>query len=129
MPLPEGYLPRKGDVVIAHGTVQHDVDPGESRVYVSFRKHTDTSLNLADVVGLHCRAWSEGDKVEWSGAVGPMTGEVVAVCRTAVWVKSEFGMETVQANDLKPYHEEPKVTDIIEPPPAPTAKEEPDVKF
>jgi hypothetical protein len=29
MPIPEGYLPRKGDVVVLHATVKYDVKPKE----------------------------------------------------------------------------------------------------
>jgi hypothetical protein len=102
MALPEGYLPRKGDVLTIRATVKHDVDPGEDTVYVSFRKYDDTSVDLAAVVGIFCRHWVAGEKVRLISD-NEILGQIIATDDTSVWVKlSEDGsFKTFNANQIE----------------------------
>jgi hypothetical protein len=64
MPLPEGYLPREGDVLTVQAKVRFNVEPGEKDVHVrivgDFR---DTRVPLDKVVGITLRNWEEGDGI------------------------------------------------------------------
>lgn len=77
MPLPEGYRPRRGDVIILRAVVQHNVDPEDDSVHCKLIGHYGgTSIvDLPEVLGLYRRHWNEKDKVvhksnpKWFGAV------------------------------------------------------------
>jgi hypothetical protein len=134
MPLPEGYLPREGDVLVIHGTVKHDVDPGEKSVFVTFKKYGSAeSVDLKNVVGLHCRRWDKGDKVtRLQPFIGtytgwPAVGEVLAVHEETVWALFPGdNPQTFAANDLWPASEPETITEPIKPAPEFTGQNNPD---
>ena len=132
MPLPEGYLPREGDVLIVHGKVKHDVDAGEKHVYLAFRKYDTTHVDLAEVVGVYSLHWNVGDWVTFPGMYG--IGKVLATHEDQVWaVFTDEPPQTFSANELKRAPDEPEPIEepaeappaIPEPPPAAELKEEP----
>lgn len=109
MPLPEGYLPRDGDVLVLHGTVRFNFDAGDHDVHVILDRrftHTSTTVPLDQVVGIHSRKWEPGDQVRSVKSLHHF-GEVVATIDGWVWVKyalgsiSEGTMQTFEANDLE----------------------------
>ena len=110
MPLPEGYLPREGDILVIH-----------------VRKF---SIPLKDVERLHCRHWNVGAEIQRK-ATDPLDrrpGEVLAVDGDMVWVKFSDGKErfmTLHANQIEPRQSYlAKVReqyDTPEPPPSPVA--------
>jgi hypothetical protein len=108
MPLPKGYLPREGDIVVLHAKVKYDVTPGEDRVLVkAIGSFGDISTPLDKVVSLHCRNWNEGDMVIDPGNLSHGSGKVLAVFDDVVWVKFRAAYpETIHANRLAPAPEE-----------------------
>jgi hypothetical protein len=111
MPLPEGYLPRKGDELLIRVTVRNDYGKNDGSlvsVTVTGAPHHQFFAYLDKVHSIYARKWSEGDRVQNSEG----WGEVVAVHDDQVWVKllhgnKEFAMAglmiTADANDLDPY--------------------------
>lgn len=122
MPLPEGYLPREGDVLIFHATVRHKVEPVDEYVHV-LKPGTDYSnmaIPVESIVGLHFRHFDVGDVVRSVGDLTGQTGEVVAVHEVMVWVKDGHGqMQTIAANELElaPVIAEPFVEPAPQAPP------------
>ena len=111
MSLPEGYLPRKGDVLVIHVTTRYDVqdrdrEEGEP-IYVHVSPVGDSSyhkfrLPLADVIAIHFRNWEVGSKVR-SVIDHEDTGEIAAVYDGWLWIKQPDGhMLTLHANDAEP---------------------------
>ncbi len=114
MPLPEGYLPREGDVLIAHVEVKYDVDASDENVHVFpvGARYRDFALPLGNVIGLYCRRWSANDEVTFPGMAG--VGKVLAVHEDQVWVLfPDEAPQTFPANELQPGRE------MIPPEPAP----------
>jgi hypothetical protein len=113
MPLPEGYLPREGDVLVLHGTVKFDYDPGEEKVWIRLMDHwEDDRIPISSVVGVHCRKWEQGEQVRHRN-VEHCFGEIVATCDDMVWVKlaadskrgkkfSAGQLATFHCNELEP---------------------------
>lgn len=116
MPLPEGYLPRQGDVVVIHGIVKYNVDPGDTYADVMIEgKYSSVHIELDKIAGLHCRHWNEGDKVHLPGRAITDVGEVIATNGDNVWIAMPGGsMATYHANQLT---EVPKTPNIPEPAP------------
>lgn len=114
MPLPKGYLPREGDVLVLHVKTRFDVESrdvsfGDRKIQVHVSPIGGSSYHhfavpLEDVVGIHCRKWSEGDRVRSTDEMAPVnmtTGTVVATHEDKAWVQFDNGpLETVSANDL-----------------------------
>jgi hypothetical protein len=104
MPLPEGYRPRKGDILVLHGVVKHDVHPGEESVFVTIDGHYGTeSVKLDGIASLFARAWNKGERVRQNiMSTNTGDGEVVATYGDRVWVKFDVdgSMGTFRANDL-----------------------------
>lgn len=105
MPLPNGYLPRKGDLLLIRVKVKHDVSEGEEDVHFSLpgREYSSHIVELTEIAALHCRAWEAGDKIVYRGN----PGEVVATCGTEAWIRDYHAdqMKTVSANELIPMPE------------------------
>ncbi len=130
MPLPEGYRPKRDDILIVHGVVKYDVDAEDHNVHLKIvGTYVDASPKLQDIVGLHCRHWEEGDRVRLVEDPDSF-GEVIATHDDQVWVKGLPGsnfdgdMETWIANILEPMPEEIPAAPPEPPPPA-EPKEEP----
>jgi hypothetical protein len=147
MPLPEGYLPRKGDELLVRARVTYDCEVGDADVHVAMvgAEHKKYMIPLAEIHSLHARKWSEGDRVQndWGWF------EVVAVSDDQVWGKcrghlndsgGSIGLKyTFDANDLEPYVE--PATDMVAlgeevalnypaaPPPAPAVVDDEEVAF
>jgi hypothetical protein len=121
MPLPEGYLPRKGDILVLHVKTRFDVRDddlegrklyvnvhpvGESR-YHHFRVHLD------EIERIWCRHWETGAKIQLKRRepAERRPGEVLAVEGEFVWVKfSDSGERfmTLHANQIEPREEPPE---------------------
>lgn len=107
MPLPDGYLPRKGDVLTLLVTVQYDTMPDDSYVHVVPNGRLGSlGIELEHFDGLRSRAWEVGDHVrsENEGA----SGVVEAVSGHWVWFKVDAdhvdmpgAMLTADANELE----------------------------
>jgi len=109
MALPEGYRPRKGDILSLRGVVRWSVRPSDDRVQVKIdgTYSESTSVALEDVV-LERRAWEPEDKIQRRGAVGwDVPGEVLAVQGDFVWVTipGDDEPETIHANDLEEWRD------------------------
>lgn len=89
MPLPEGYLPREGDVLILHGVVAHTMRREDSEnVFVKLEgRHSSVMVDLASIVGIKQRHWEPGDIVR-KIADPAVSGTIVAVCDGWVWMKN-----------------------------------------
>jgi hypothetical protein len=106
MPLPEGYLPRRGDELLIRAKVSFDVEPDDEDVHLEpiGAEWKKVMVPLADVHAIHCRKWDKGDKVIWQSFEGAKS-TVIAVYKKWVWIKDEFSDDTeiVSANELEPY--------------------------
>ena len=106
MPLPEGYLPRKGDVLVIHVETRFDVgtdDREGKKLYVhvhpvSESRYPHFRVGLDEIVALHCRKWEPGQQVRVIEDRRAF-GEVVAVHGEQVWVQMQLG--SVSAGDMK----------------------------
>ena len=101
MPLPDKYLPREGDVVVLHATVEYDVRPGRDMVSCKVAGSVAHYIPLESVVAIHARRWDADDKVIYPGMEG--VGTVLATHEDQVWVlfPSE-PPQTFPANELLP---------------------------
>jgi hypothetical protein len=138
MPLPEGYLPREGDVLVLHGRVKYDVErqaadhdeDGKLTVWVRLLSDfRDCRVPLETVVGVHRRKWDAGAKVR-TRADHAVFGEIVAVHEDAVWLqldgaskrpgnrptKHPQSLLTLHCNEIEPM---PAAYESPRPPPAP----------
>jgi hypothetical protein len=104
MPLPEGYLPRRGDELLIRAKVSFDVEPDDEDVHLEpiGAEWKKIMIPLADVHDLHCRTWKKGEKVtqaNWG------SGTIIAVHENMVWVQLALtgGLATFEANALEPY--------------------------
>jgi hypothetical protein len=86
MPLPKGYLPRKGDTLLICVDVRSDYDnDGSNLVAVAVTGSPRRTLfaDLNKIHSIYARKWSEGDRVQNSEG----WGDVVAVHEDQVWIK------------------------------------------
>lgn len=127
MGLPEGYRPRKGDIVVLHARIKNDLfrsssresllDSGTSMQIVG--QAGDTWVDFENVVGLMQRHWEPGDKVRFKR--NGRFGEVVAVFEDKAWIKMAGDETTVMstecANELEDDTPPPEEVDLPEPPP------------
>jgi hypothetical protein len=120
MPLPEGYLPRKGDEVLIRARAMHDLRPDDDAGGCHFEiigaEHKSVFLSRDQIYGLHCRKWNEGDRVRVIGE--PETvGEIVAARGKYVWIevdKVDWPMLTFEANELEAEPEQIAVETLTE---------------
>lgn len=106
MPLPEGYLPREGDVLILHGVVRWNVDAGENDVHLfidrRYKHSGGVCVPLDQIIDIHCRAWEVGSKVIRKGG-NQNVGTVLATYEDQVWVAFSGGSPvSIHANALEP---------------------------
>jgi hypothetical protein len=125
MPLPQGYLPREGDVLVVHAVVKYDVssEDQESVFVRPLGYYSDCRLNLSTIVGLHARKWEPGEAATHAGA--PVT--VIAVDDDQAWVKyASGGRASVHVNSLDAVPEAVDPVDLpftepVKPPAAPSS--------
>lgn len=100
MPLPEGYLPREGDVVVLHAVVKWDVKPSEDaddsdgllKVFVRpIGGYTDHRVPVNTLVGVHSRRFAEGERVRVIGDGPVAQGVVISTHEDVVWMKLDEG--------------------------------------
>jgi len=125
MKLPPDYRPRRGDVLILHGTVRFDVDACDDDVHLNMdKKYKNSSvavviLPLDQVVGIHCLTWNVGDKVRTLAMTLERAncGEVIGTYEDHVWVKfpNNSNPQTYHANQLVP---------VVEPEEIPAAEQD-----
>lgn len=150
MSLPEGYRPREGDVLVLHAKVRFDVEPGDlvAHVEVGLYKR-GCAVALDEIVGVHLRRWSKGDRVRWTDPIlnsgdsrssVAYDATVVAAADDHAWIKlgSDGSFRSVHANSLVPLFDPPE-DDVPEaaptysPAPPPTAatneSDDDDIKF
>ena len=126
MGLPVGYLPRKGDVLVLHVTVDRDVYEGAAtaRVLIPPNEYNGQHVELEHFTGIHRRTWEPGEHVRHRN-IDNCYGEVAAQHEDRVWVKlapgtvhnkaTRGGFMTVHCNELEPVPE--KAPAPLEPPP------------
>jgi hypothetical protein len=121
MPLPKGYIVRKGDEVLVRVRAKRDErpeDPGiENHFEIVGRERHSFFMDSAEVHALYCRKWSDGDRVRGIGDP-EIGGEVIASCDEFVWVKvtkgeNEGSMLTFVANELEAEPEEIAVEPVV----------------
>jgi hypothetical protein len=107
MPLPEGYLPRKGDIVLVQARAKRDTnldEDSEGFFELVGREHRNFFMLPSEIHSIHCRKWEVDDRVRIIGTSFPM--EVIGVCDDKVWCRYPNGtMATYEANQLEPYTE------------------------
>jgi hypothetical protein len=114
MPIPKGYLPRKGDIVLVQARAKRDAYPNEPEIQCYFevvgQETAKFFMSASEIHSIYARNWSVGDEV--MSADGCDHGVVVATMDDQVWVKvnpteddpAGF-MGTFDANMLEPYVE------------------------
>jgi hypothetical protein len=112
MPLPEGYLPREGDILVIHVQTQFDVEPTDKNVHVRLlggNSYQKFGMPLMDVERLWARHWNVDDEVQLISAdpAGRRPGKVLAVDGERVWVKfydkdSPHEHMTLHINQIEP---------------------------
>jgi hypothetical protein len=122
MPLPEGYLPRKGDEVLIRARAKRDTridDDPETACYLEIvgKEHQSVFLPRSGIHSLYCRKWNVGDRVRDIGE--PETvGKVVAAHDKYVWIRADKGdcmyMLTFEANELEAAPEQIAVETLTE---------------
>jgi hypothetical protein len=117
---PEGYRPRKGDVVLIRATVKYDVreDDDDGYCFVVTERRSDFSANLGEIVEFVSRAWDIGDRAMLPSVHGAadLIGEIVGVHDGWVWLKSADDLGTYNGSSLVPVPPEPDTSDIPEAP-------------
>jgi hypothetical protein len=125
MPIPEGYLPRKGDVVVLHAVVKYDVNPTEDadseeglNVWVTpIEYHSSSRVPLKTIVGVYSRRFDADERVRITQQP-ELIGVVLSTYEDKVWVKFDnkgFGLRTLDATALEP------IPDAAEEPPVDTS--------
>ena len=132
MPLPEGYLPREGDVLTVDVEVKHNVRPGDHYIFTKLvDSYGDLALHMKEdsTYTLKRRTWREGDDVlaDEEGCTNPNFGTVLIVDGDRVVVKlneksdafkDDGGLAIFHCNDLLPWPGAKKDDDeIVEAPP------------
>lgn len=130
MPLPEGYLPRKGDVLVLHGVVKYDVvrelaDYDEDQKLVVWVRllgdFQDRRVTLDTVVGVAVRNWEAGEKVRLCRAPS-VTAEVVSMTDDVVLARligfpadhPVRGLQLFRSDEVEPL---PSLTEKFQPSP------------
>jgi hypothetical protein len=111
MPLPEGYLPRKGDEVLVRARAKRDTNidvDSEGYLELVGQEHHKFFMNVSEIHSLYRRQWNEGDRVKSIEFYGP--GLVIGISDEWVWVLCETGEDeggryTLTANELEPWVE------------------------
>lgn len=139
MPLPEGYLPREGDVLVLHGRVVYDVNASDvdrggtegPKVFVRLTgDYEDRRVPVNTVVDIFSRKWNVGDEVIIDGDDEGGFGEVLAVHDDHYWLKyisarrREPTFATYNGKDLLPKPELSPDALVEPPPPAPSRIDE-----
>ena len=140
MPLPEGYLPRKGDTLKILVTVEHDVEADDTYIFTRFSGSADrVSLDLERAlaqdanVWVEDRQWRKGDRV--LDLESGVPGEVILVEDGAAVVRLDDGRGLVvrySYDELQAEHPAAAMIDREEPPPVPglsTLTPRPEVEF
>lgn len=99
MPLPQGYLPREGDVLVLHAIVSYTVRSEDSdRVFVRpVGYYQDCRIEMSSVVGIHARKWEPGESARYG--VDAIT--VIAIDDDEAWIKYPDGRrQSVNVNVL-----------------------------
>lgn len=115
MSLPDGYLPREGDMLTVHMRVKHSIAAGDAEVYVfnPSQSWQTITIKLDDVACIHFRNWRPNDEVRETAS--GLRGTIIATHDGLVWVKTTKGlMATFEANELSPC-DRPPVSTIIPP--------------
>jgi hypothetical protein len=117
MPLPEGYLPRKGDIVLVQARAKRDTNldvDSEGYFEIIGQEHCKFFMDVSAIHSLHCRRWNEGDRVKSIEFDGP--GLVIGISDEWVWVLCETGEDeggryTLTANEpyIEPKSDEFKI--------------------
>jgi hypothetical protein len=120
MPLPEGYLPRQGDVLSVDVVVKHDVRNDDSYVFTKvIGSHGDIAFAVDDPdvrVRLKRRSWNEGESVihrahpRWWGEIVSTHGDhVVVALNVDADPRGSVGrLRIFHCNELLPYPERPE---------------------
>lgn len=81
MPIPEGYLPRKGDEVLVRARAKRDARPEDPDIecYLEIigQEHQKFFLKASEIHSVYARCWNIGDTVTGYNFDGP--AEVLAV--------------------------------------------------
>lgn len=119
MSLPEGYLPRAGDVLILHASVTYDVaSEDQNKVFVRpVGYHSDVHLDLSKIIGIHRINWEIGD----AAVVSDDIATILAIDGESAWVKFSNGEHrTVDLSALEPIQPiDPVDKPFVEPAPPP----------
>jgi hypothetical protein len=108
MPIPEGYLPRKGDVVLIKARAKRDAYPDSDRENASIQCYfevvgheggTNFFVRADEIHSLYARNWDVGDMVFGDGLTGP--AEVLAVDGFEVQTVSGATLEAFSPDDDK----------------------------
>ena len=132
MPLPEGYLPREGDVVVVHAVVEHDYHATSSTKMVALapRKYAQTFyIDLDQIIGIHRYKWEVGDLVTYS-VFG--VGQIIAMHEDLLWVRFDGGeMQTLDAGIVSRVPEKQEIEPAApEPAPRPSPSDaDEEIKF
>jgi hypothetical protein len=121
MPLPEGYLPRKGDIVLVQARAKRDAYKDEPDIQCYFEivgyETNKFFMTVSEIHSIYSRNWEVGETVKSLEFDGP--GTICGVSDPYVWVKCETGedaggMYTIDANELEAYVEPPPLPGQIE---------------
>lgn len=136
MPLPEAYLPRKGDVLSIDVEVKHDVKKEDDYVFTKVvGSYADVAFTLDDpdvAVRLKRRSWREDEGVvhnnvdRWWGKVITLHGDhvLVALDDTADRRHCPGGLRIFHCNELLPW---PGAKPAAQEPPEAPAEPKPDI--
>jgi hypothetical protein len=113
MPLPEGYLPREGDVLTIEVEVKYDVDADDKNVHVFpvGARYRDFSLPVANIIGIALRKWKDGEGIISTedenifGVAVCVNGEyvVMKLDRKAAEPDIDGGLIICHCNELLPW--------------------------
>jgi hypothetical protein len=133
MPLPEGYLPREGDVLTIEVEVKYDVDAEDKNIHVFpvGARYRDFSIPLDNVIGVTLRKWKEGEGIistedeNCFGVAASIHGEhvVMKLDPKAAEPEIDGGLIIYHCNDLLPWPGA-EVAPEIEPAPSPAPSED-----
>lgn len=102
---PDGYLPRKGDVVVLHAKLTYDVDQNDTLFHAKVLNGQEPVIDtiyapVAAIVDVHSFRFGVGDVVGTPRGGG---GTIEAIKDGFAWVKHDLGpFETYALGNLKP---------------------------